>query len=246
MTSVLVAVLMAVVVFLGVSAQMVTGMGFSLVVAPVLIALLGPGSAVVLVNVMALGINVVVLWRAGPRFVAPVVPVLMLPALVSIAVTSWVMSGVPAAPVALVAGLLTVATVLLMWRGVHSSRLAGTGGAVVVGAISGSMNVTAGVGGPAVAMYALNAGWHGRTMIASLQAYFAAVNVLSIVGGLWAHGVPGTSRVLAAGGVLGLLAGFTLGGLVADRTPPGWVRPAVLVFSGLGGAAAVARGAALF
>ncbi|WP_338698087.1 hypothetical protein V2W30_18900 [Streptomyces sp. Q6] len=100
------------------------------------------------------------------------------------------------------------------------------------------MNAAAGVGGPPMSLYGVNAGWSMREFVPNAQFYGVVVNVVSIAAG----GLPGLDRGTwwAAGGalVVGGLAGWGLSGRVPDRGLRGMVLGLALV----GGCVAVAKG----
>jgi hypothetical protein len=75
-------------------------------------------------------------------------------------------------------GLVTVA-VLLVMRGARVPAPRGTRGAVVAGAAGGFMNSAAGVGGPPISLYAVNAGWTVREFVPNARFYSVIVNAFS-------------------------------------------------------------------
>ena len=88
----------------------------------------------------------------------------------------------------------------------------------IAGLVSAAMNVAAGIGGPAVALYADNAGWpHERTR-STLKVYFLALNLV----GLASLGLPElpAGQLLAAAAALavGLVLGHAAGGRVTATT----------------------------
>lgn len=219
----------------GAAVQRVTGLGFSLVCAPALVAAEGALPGVRIVNALALLGNVALLvrlrddvrWRDGVRVLVP--------------------AALLALPAGLLArrldpSLLTVlagATALLAVAAVASGqrfRLA----AAPAGALAGIANVVAGVGGPAVAAYALGAGWPPRQARASLQAIFAALNVVSIA----ALGLPSVSGARAIALVAALAVGLLLGDVLGRFASEEAVRRGMIVVAVIGSLAAIARGLA--
>jgi uncharacterized membrane protein YfcA len=219
----------------GAAVQRVTGLGFSLVCAPTLVAAEGALPGVRLVNVLALVGNLVLLvrlradvrWREGVRVL------------------------VPAAVVALPAGLLarrldpSLLTILAGLTSLVAVAAVATGqryrlGARTAGALAGVGNVVAGVGGPAVAAYALGDGWPPRQVRASLQAIFAALNVVSIV----ALGPPSVSGARAAALLAALGVGLLLGDVLGRFASEEAVRRAMIAVAIVGSLAAIARGIA--
>jgi hypothetical protein len=110
----------------------------------------------------------------------------------------------------------------------------GAAGAVVAGFVSAAMNVIAAIGGPAVALYAVNAGWEPARARSTLQFYFFFLGVV----GLLSLGLPSPSLVLAVG-MVGLVAGWVAGTALAPRVPDRVVRLAVLGVASAGGVVAI-------
>jgi len=135
-------------------------------------------------------------------------------------------------------GALVTAAVLLVMRGARVPALRGRGGALTAGALGGFMNSAAGVGGPPISLYALNAGWTVREFVPNAQFYGVVVNAFSVT----ANGVPDltTAEWTAVGGAM--LAGGLIGRTVGDRLPEHHARRLVLLLALTGGATAVAKG----
>ncbi len=232
------AMIIVIAVTLGTATQRLTGLGFSLVSAPVLVAVLGPGDGVRLANELALLAQVATLslvwndvrWRDGGR--------VLLPALVVTPLAAVVVKAADQAVLSVVAGVLTLLAVGVMASRVRLRSLTGTGGAVTAGAMSATMNVMSGLSGPAVAMYAINAGWPPHGFRATLTAYFAALNLAAVIALGPVLPSPGLAIGLAAALVIGLVAGHQLVGRVDGER----LRVAVLVVATFGGVVAIAKG----
>ncbi len=204
-------VLLALGVLVAALTQRITGIGFALVCAPLLVLAAGPFQGVVLANLLSLVVNVLVFavsWR-DTEWVKGLL--LAVPALLTIPVGAYVARTMPPAPLMVVIGMLVI---LALGAVILSSRarvLRGPGGAVAVGAASGFMNVTAGVGGPAIVLYAVSTRWEHRKFVATFQFYSIFVNLASLLskGGL-PQVAPVTLVVSGAGLVTGLAGGELL------------------------------------
>jgi uncharacterized membrane protein YfcA len=227
--------LAALAVAAGALVQGITGIGFSLVSAPFLIALLGPHDGVRISLVLGSGLNVVLLAAEHRRVRMGEAALLFVPAAIATPLVALAVKDADPGPLALAGGLLTIVAALAVARG-RFSNLRGRGGAVVAGAISGAMNVTAAIGGPAAALYAISAGWPPADMRATLQAYFLALNIVAAL----TIGIvmPGVSLVVA------MVAGLALGLVLRGRVSPDAARRATLVLAVIGGGAAIVRGLA--
>jgi uncharacterized protein len=231
-------VLLAGIVLLGSSVQWLTGMGFALVAVPALVLLLGPSAGVVLANCAAGAISVVGL-AGGWRHVrlGAMVP-LCAAAACTVPVGAWLTHQLPEPALLLVMGTLVTVAVLLVMRGARVPALRGRKGAVAAGALGGFMNSAAGVGGPPISLYALNAGWTVREFVPNAQFYGVVVNAFSVA----ANGVPRLSGARWGWVVAAMVAGAVIGKGLAERIPEGRARLLVLSLALAGGVTAVGKG----
>lgn len=173
-------VLLTAIVLLGSGVQWLTGMGFALVAVPALVLVLGPAEGVALANCAAGAISAVGLVGGWRR----VRPAAMVPLCVAAACTvpagTWLARRLPEPALLVAMGALVTVAVVLVMRGARVSALRGTKGAVAAGAAGGFMNAAAGVGGPPVSLYAVNAGWTVREFVPNAQFYGVVVNAFSV------------------------------------------------------------------
>ena len=223
-------VLAALAVAAGAVAQAVTGLGFSLVSAPLLIALEGPRDGVRLNLVLSALINVVLLVPQRHEVRTRDALRLIVPAAVVTPIAAWGARRADTDALLVIAGLLTVASAAALIVGVRLRRSSAT----VAGAVSGVMNTVAGIGGPVVALHALHEGWPADERRATFQLYFLLLNVA----GLLALGPRWPSVVL----LVGLAGGWALGRVIAPRVPEHAGRSATLAVAAGGGLVALARG----
>ncbi|WP_279571302.1 sulfite exporter TauE/SafE family protein [Streptomyces hainanensis] len=226
-------------VTLGALVQWMTGMGFALVAAPVLVLLLGPGDGVALANCVA-GVICLVGLAGGWRRVrlGAMVPLVVASAC-TVPAGVWVAGNLPEPLVLAGLGcLVTLAVLLVMW-GTRAPALGGVGGALTAGAAGGFMNASAGVGGPPVSLYAMNAGWSVREFVPNAQFYGIVVNVFSVA----ANGLPelGGGRVWWLAGAA-LAVGSVLGRALTERVPERRARHLVLSLALTGGVTTLVKG----
>ena len=150
------------IILLGSSVQWLTGMGFALVAVPALVLLLGPAEGVALANCAAGVICLVGLTDGWARVRLRAMVPLCAAAACTVPAGTWVARRLPEPVLLAFTGSLVTVAVLLVMRGDRVPALRGTGGAVTAGALGGFMNSAAGVGGPPVSLYAVNAGWPVR------------------------------------------------------------------------------------
>lgn len=223
--------LVAAIVLLGAVTQRVSGMGFGLVSAPFLVLILGPFVGILLTNTLGLTTSLIVLSQVWRQVDLRKLALLAPPALIAIIPGAWVALTVPSAPLAIVVGSLTFCALLGMLLSERLRVFRGTPGALSAGALSGFMSVTAGVGGPAITLYALSTRWEHRSFVGTAQLCFAitAAGSLTSKGGL-PH-LPITMWATALGA---LLLGVLVGGRVSRYIPPKRAR-ALLVGLALAG-----------
>jgi uncharacterized membrane protein YfcA len=236
----------AVSVLVGALAQRVTGMGFALVASPALVILLGPFDGVIVVNLCAVVSSLIILPRVW-RFVEwRRFTLLVVPALAGTAVGALIAAHVPGAPLQVVIGTLVIVALtvtLLVTRAEHAAR--GWPPAVIAGTASGVMNAAAGVGGPALSVYAVATRWSQVGFAATAQPYFVVIGAASLVLKLaqtdWA--VPDLEPGAWPWIIAALLVGLGVGELLHRRIPHHAARIAVIVIAYAGGAAALIDGA---
>lgn len=231
-------VLLAAIIGIGAGLQRLTGMGFALVASPFLVLTLGPVEGILVTNACGvvsslLNLGIVhrdVEWRRLLRF-TPF-------SLVGIVLGVLVLKVLPADPLAVLVGvliLIAIAVTVFARPGAVNDTVTVSSG---FGAASGFMNVTAGVGGPALAVYAVATGWVHRGFAASAQAHFLLLSVLSLVakGSLPSMESSGWAVTIGA-----ILAGIAIGQRLAGRFAGQALMRVVLVLSTAGALMTIAQ-----
>ncbi|WP_225858902.1 sulfite exporter TauE/SafE family protein [Streptomyces albicerus] len=226
------------IVLLGSCVQWLTGMGFALVAVPALVLLLGPAQGVVLANCAAGAICVVGLaggWRqVRLRAMVP----LCVAAACTVPVGTWLARRLPEPTLLVCMGALVTVAVLVVMRGSRVPALRGTGGALAAGAAGGFMNSAAGVGGPPVSLYAVNAGWPVREFVPNAFFYGVVVNAFSVA----SNGMPQLSAPIWALAGAGMVVGGLIGRGLAERVPEKQARMLVLLLALIGGLTTLGKG----
>ncbi|MFI6486784.1 sulfite exporter TauE/SafE family protein [Streptomyces sp. NPDC050564] len=230
--------LLGVIVLVGSCVQWLTGMGFALVAVPALVLLLGPAEGVVLANCAAGAISVVGLaggWRrVRPRAMVP----LCVAAACTVPAGAWLARRLPEPVLLVLMGALVTVAVALVMRGARVPALRGTKGAVAAGAAGGFMNSAAGVGGPPVSLYAVNAGWTVREFVPNAQFYGVVVNAFSVA----ANGVPHLGGMRWGLTVTGMTVGALTGRALGQRVSEKRARMLVLSLALTGGVTTLGKG----
>lgn len=215
-------------VFLGSSTQRITGVGFALVASPFLVVLLGPFRGVIVIN--AIGTVTAFLVFLQVRKVVEYRRVLRMyiPALVAVIPGAWAARLVPSEILSVIIGVLILVALTgsIMVR--RTDIFGGSGGAIAAGAASGFMNVTAGVGGPAVSAYAVASRWPQKEFAASIQLYFALLGLTSLIA-KWS--VPALSLVQVIVCIVALVFGIVTGQKLHHRVSARTGRVAVVAIA---------------
>jgi len=228
----------ALAVLVGAGVQRVSGIGFSLIAAPFLVLLVGPYQGVVLANLLVLVVAATTLastWRSVDRSrVWTLAPAGLLGVLPGVLVSRVLPGDLLQV---LIGGLILLGMVLVAF----STRVrfsAGPATNVAVGLASGFMTATAGVGGPALTVYAVATGWEQSAFAATAQVSFIAQSTMSV--GL--KGLPALSLRETALLVLIVAVGLVLGHLLAGRVGGVAARRLVTWLALLGAAGTVVKG----
>lgn len=230
--------LAAVAVAAGSAAQAVTGFGFALVSMPVLVLLLEPADAVPLGMALAMLTNLVLLVREHRELHVTNAVRLLVPGVAVTPPAAYLVHRADAALLSVVIGLVVLICALVLAAGRRAPWITGSPGMITAGAISAVMNTGSGVGGPAVALYAVNADWSTEMTRPTLQVYFLGLNAIALaaLGPVTPRLGPGVALALA------IVAGFVAGTVALARLSATLMGQAVLALSVVGGTAAVIRG----
>ncbi|MGI8769655.1 MAG: sulfite exporter TauE/SafE family protein [Propionibacteriaceae bacterium] len=215
-----------------------TGMGFSLVAAPFLVLVLGPFEGILVANCCSVAssllnltqVHAAVDWRQA-RWLIPAGVLGVIPGALAVRALPLPILAIVVSVIVLVALAFTV-----LARSLHlpsSPVVAGVGGFA-----SGFMNVTAGVAGPGLVVYAVATRWQHRQFAATAQVHFAVLSLTSLV-------LKGTVPRLPWAGWLtiapALAAGLVLGNLMARRIDAAVAMRLVIVIAGVGAVAVLVR-----
>ncbi|MGW0817974.1 sulfite exporter TauE/SafE family protein [Streptomyces viridiviolaceus] len=226
------------IVMVGACVQWLTGMGFALVAVPALVLLLGPSQGVALANCAAGAISAAGLVGGWRRVRLTAMVPLVVASACTVPAGTWVAARLPQ-PVLLVGmGLLVTLAVLLVMRGLGVSALTGAKGAVVAGSAGGFMNASAGLGGPPLSLYAMNADWTVHEFVPNAQFYGIVVNAFSIA----SNGVPRLGPTGWTTAVAAAAVGAVVGKVLAARVPERRARQLVLLLALAGGLSTLVKG----
>lgn len=140
---------------------------------------------------------------------------------------------------AIIVGSLTFSALMGVLLSERLRVFRGTAGAISAGALSGFMSATAGVGGPAITLYALSTRWDHRSFVGTAQLYFAMTAAASLTakGGL--PDIPATTWAFVLGA---LFLGVLFGGRLARHVPAHRARAIMVGLALAGSLTTVAKG----
>jgi uncharacterized membrane protein YfcA len=227
----------ALAVLVGAMAQSVSGIGFVLVCGPLLVAALGPDDGVRLAVVLSLLVNAAVLARTWRDAELRTALLLLVPAAVATPLAARLLRSAPDRLAEGLAGASAVVGAAALAVGLRWRAARGRAGAVLAGVVSAAMNVAAGIGGPAIALYAGNADWPAKAMRSTAQVYFLGLNAVALV----SLGLPHVGGGLLLGCAAALVAGLLLGASLVQRVAEPTARQLTLSLAALGGLVVLVR-----
>lgn len=212
------------------------GFGMAMIAAPLLLLLnpeLVPAPIILCAGVLVVSM----LWRERSALDFREVSWAVVGSVIGTAAAAVLLAYISQRTFMLVFGSMLLAIVainMIRWRGQP-------GRWIILGAgfLSGLMGTTTSVGGPPMALVYQNA---DPVKLRSMLAAFAVAGFAFAVAGLMAAGKLGLREVVLAGYLVpGTLLGFILSNYTRHWLKPGFVRPAVLLLSGLAAVAILAR-----
>lgn len=227
-------------VFAGALVQAVTGLGFALVAAPALLALLEPRVAIVALVPLAAIVSVFVLAERRPvRW--DVVRTLLLSAAPGAVAGVLVLRAAPADALRVAVGVAVLAAVALRARG-RPPRVPAPG--PVVGLVAGAMTTSVGVNGPPMALYMTRVGLAPAEVRSTLAACFLGLGAMAAaaLAPLVPDAVAELDPVLMAAAAGAVVLGNLAGRFVFARLHPERYEPALLAVLTAAGLASIAGG----
>lgn len=232
-------------IFIGAIAQRIAGLGFALLISPFLVIILGSHGGVIMVNICGLVSSLLIMSRVWRDVDWSMYRWLAVPAVIGSVPASAAAVFLPAAPLAVTVGavvLVALSISLLLQR--TSVVVTGNMPKAVAGFASGITNAMAGVGGPAVSVYALLARWPQRPFAATLQPFFVTTAAVTLTSKLALD--PGQMPPFQAWAWV-LVAVMIVGGIYAGEKLQRFIRDdqarlAVIVIAFIGAAAALVKG----
>ena len=218
--------------------QRVTGIGFALICTPFFVLATDPLYGVLIANALCVVLNIVVLAQTWRSVDIRRIFLLVIAGVVAIPIGQYVALCISSAVLMIAVGFMVLIGLALIFVNPRIPKFRDSWGAIIAGSLSGFMNVTAGVGGPAIALYAAQKKWDQRSFVASVQLYFLIINFVSVLAENPTRlSLPQTLTFTAF-----LLAGSVAGHYIAKAIKQEQARIATLVIAGFGAIMTVIKG----
>jgi uncharacterized protein len=244
-TAAMTGVVVAVSSLIAASVQATTGLGFALILTPVLFALLNPEGAIVAVTAFGLALNLLVLLAEHRRpsvAWSEVIPILI--AVVPGAICGVLILRALSKPVLQVGvGCAVVAAAAMLASGRIRPRIESSWPRLVIGFTTGTLSTSTGISGPPLALWLGSRGMRPGAIRDSITAIFlgtgmiAALTLLPIIHR--AH----LGAAIVLGGIAAVVAGHAIGSRLFKRLNPRRFERLLLVIIAATGAASVIVGA---
>ncbi len=239
------AIMIVALILIGATAQRMAGLGFALLVAPLMTLILGAHTGVLLVNVLGVISSALILprvWRAVDWGMFRWLSVF---AVAGSLLGAWLSGQFSQAVMAVAVGAIVIVALgasLLLSSNRFTTELRGPRAAA--GFLSGFTNALAGVGGPAVSAYAVLTRWPQAAFAATLQPYFIVTGSTSAASKLLLspEGLPPTEWWYWAIILIALLGGIVLGERLLRVVTAHQVRKIVIVLAFAGATASLVHG----
>ncbi len=229
--------------------QATTGLGFALLLTPVMFVLLPPVEAIVTVTALGLELNLLVLFaeRRRPRVAWGEVAPILAASVPGTVCGVLVLRALPKPALQLAVGAVVIAGALARWR--VKRALAGPGsarGRLAVGFATGALTTSAGVSGPPLALWLSRRGLAPAELRDSLSAMFLAIGLVAALALIPALGRTPVDPTLLWAALACVVGGHAVGSRVFARLDARRFEPLLLVvIVGAGMASLVAGAAAL-
>lgn len=226
--------------------QSTTGIGFALVLSPVVFALLAPAGAIVIITVLGLVLNVFVLLgeRRRPRVAwRELLPILA--AVAPGAVAGVILLRALPKPVLQVAvGVVLLSAVIVGYVRRPAAGSSTFAARVAIGLTTGVLTTSAGINGPPIALWLQRTGHTPAEVRDSLSATFLAIGVIAAVALVPVMHRAHLHAGLFAAGIAAVAVGHALGRRLFARLHTRRFESLMRVVIVCAGAASVAAGLA--
>jgi uncharacterized protein len=215
----MIAVLVALSAMLAATVQATAGLGFALIVTPVLFLEMSPAAAIVTATVLGILLNLLVLF-AEPRRPAPVwgeVVPLLAAAIPGAACGLVLLASLPRPVLQLIVGAVVIIAALMRTRTPVRRRERGARSRLALGYTVGALSTSTGINGPPLALWLAGQGLSPAQMRDSLSTAFLGIGVIATLTIVPIVGHAHMSAATIAAAAAGVLAGHAVGSRLFAR-----------------------------
>jgi len=229
------------VVFFASLVSSITGFGYALLAAPVLVLFLPPKIVVPVVLMSWMPLSLLLISESYAEIAWPKIGYWLIGALPGMILGVYGLAKIAEGPMRGGIGVMTLLAALVILLRPRRPIRREQPVSILVGLLSGAMAGASGVSGPPVVLFGLNQGWDYRVLRACLIAYFAVLHAMTIVV-MGNFGMINSQTLGLAVWVLpGLIVGYLLGIRLRDRINSTLFRNLTLCLVGLAGLLSILR-----
>jgi uncharacterized membrane protein YfcA len=227
--------------------QSTTGLGFALILTPIVFALQSPMAAILIVTALGLGLNVLVLLgeRRRPRVAWGEVAPILLSATPGAVCGLIVLRALPKPTLQVAVGVLVVLAALVGVRARRTQQADAESGSssarLAIGFTTGALTTATGVSGPPLALWLARRGLAPGEVRDTLSAMFFAIGVIALL--LLLPRDVHLNPLLLVAGLACVVAGHALGSRAFVRIEARRFEPLLLAVILCAGIGSVASGA---
>jgi uncharacterized protein len=227
------------------SVQATTGLGFALVLTPVVFALLAPAGAILIVTLLGLELNLLVLLaeRRRPRIAWREIIPLLLAAAPGTVCGILLLRALSKPVLQIGVGSAVIIASLLRAKLGRRTAVSGSAGArLALGFTSGALTTSTGVSGPPLALWLARCGLTPGELRDSLSAIFLAIGVVGLLALIPLLHRAHLDPVEVLAGLACVVGGHALGSRAFARLEARRFEPLLLAVIACAGVASIAAG----
>jgi hypothetical protein len=195
-----------------------TGFGFALILAPLLLLFLSPISVVIVNLFLGLLSNILVIFRSLKQVNLRVIFPLVASSLVGIPIGIWIISTTDPSTIKIIMGAVIVSFTIPIAIGFHLSFSSERLACSFAGFLSGILASSTSLAGPPVVLFMHGQNWPKEMIHSSLAVYFTFVSICSLLALSMSAKIDVETIVTAASLTPGMVVGVSLGMIIFHKT----------------------------